>query len=107
MRKSITIRDDEKDYGYFRFHASYDNGVACDNIQAKHSDDIEDIKEWRGLMTGLMVEEKHGYRVQDDLKCCVNCGQHDVDRYVLTDITICTVYNEPVEDTAICELFTW
>ncbi len=51
----------------------------------------------------------HNYHEQEDLKCCRNCGQHDVAKHRIDNVeieyTVCTVYGDPVADTAICDLF--
>ncbi len=48
----------------------------------------------------------HNYHEQEDLKCCRRCAQRDV-AYDTEGVeyVLCTVYGDPVADTAICDLF--
>ena len=52
------------------------------------------------------IQVPEGYRVQEDLRCCANCAQHDsyfdAER---SEILQCTVYGDPVKHTGICNDF--
>ncbi len=48
----------------------------------------------------------HSYHEQEDLKCCRWCGNRDVAYNTEgVEYVLCTVYGDPVADTAICDLF--
>ncbi len=49
-----------------------------------------------------------GYRIQEELKCCQTCGNHDIAVDTEgTEYPLCTIWGDPVDSIGICDDFEW
>jgi len=48
------------------------------------------------------------YRIQEDMKCCSNCAEHDVTSDTMGNEEIwCVIYHDKVDPTGICDEFSF